>query len=135
MTNMIVYLIGTLLVVAGLAYAASRMGVSSVWILAGALVIIGIGLMGGIVKTRQKDPRSDPAQRNQTSWPTRFGKSRNLWSSTASAPLRVGGAADSRRAHDAVQRFRHARVARGVSRAARAEAIGGATDPGRPCHR
>src|SRR3954447_596432 len=56
MTNFIVYLIGTLLVVAGLAYAASRMGVSSVWILAGALVIIGIGLMGGIVKTRQKDP-------------------------------------------------------------------------------
>ena len=32
------------------------MGVSSVWIIAGALVIIGIGLMGGIVKTRQKDP-------------------------------------------------------------------------------
>ena len=56
MTNMIVFFIGTLLVVAGLAFAASRMGVSSVWILAGALVIIGIGLMGGIVKTRQKDP-------------------------------------------------------------------------------
>ncbi len=56
MTNLIVYLIGTLLVVAGLAYAASRMGVSSVWIVAGALVVIGFGLMGGIVKTRQKDP-------------------------------------------------------------------------------
>jgi len=56
MTNFIVYLIGTLFVVAGLAYGASRMGVSQVWILAGALVIIGIGLMGGIVKTRQKDP-------------------------------------------------------------------------------
>jgi len=56
MTNFIVYLIGTLLVVAGLAYAASRLGVSNVWIIAGALVIIGIGLMGGIVKTRQKDP-------------------------------------------------------------------------------
>ena len=58
MTNMIVYLIGTLLVVAGLAYAADRMGVSSGWILAGALVIIGIGLMAGITKTRQKDPAS-----------------------------------------------------------------------------
>jgi len=56
MTNFIVYLIGTLLVVAGLAYAASRVGISNVWIIAGALVIIGIGLMGGIVKTRQKDP-------------------------------------------------------------------------------
>ena len=56
MTNMVIYLIGTLLVVAGLAYGANRMGVSQVWIIAGALVIIGIGLMGGIVKTRQKDP-------------------------------------------------------------------------------
>ena len=56
MTNMVVYLIGTLLVVAGLAYAASRVGVAQPWIIAGALVIIGLGLMGGIVKTRQKDP-------------------------------------------------------------------------------
>ena len=56
MTNFIVYLIGTLLVVAGLAYGASRAGIGSVWIIAASLVIIGIGLMGGIVKTRQKDP-------------------------------------------------------------------------------
>jgi hypothetical protein len=56
MTNFVVYIVGTLFVVAGLAYAASRMGVSSTWILAGALIIIGFGLMGGIVKTRQKDP-------------------------------------------------------------------------------
>lgn len=55
MTNMVVYLIGTLLVVAGLAYAATRLGIATPWIVAGALVIIGIGLMGGIVKTRQKD--------------------------------------------------------------------------------
>jgi hypothetical protein len=58
MTNFIVYFIGTLLVVAGLAYGASRMGVSSTWIVAGALVVLGFGLMGGIVKTRQKDPAS-----------------------------------------------------------------------------
>ena len=58
MTNFVVYLIGTLLVVAGLAYGASRLGVSQVWIIAGALVIIGFGLMGGIVRTRQKDPAS-----------------------------------------------------------------------------
>jgi NADH:ubiquinone oxidoreductase subunit 6 (subunit J) len=58
MTNMIVYLIGTLFVVAGLAYGASRLGVSQVWIITGALVMIGLGLMAGIVKTRQKDPAS-----------------------------------------------------------------------------
>jgi hypothetical protein len=58
MTNMMIYLIGTLLVVAGLAYGASRFGINQAWIVAGALVIIGLGLMGGIVKTRQKDPAS-----------------------------------------------------------------------------
>ena len=58
MTNMIIYLLGTLLVVAGLAYGASRLVVSQVWIVAGALVIVGLGLMAGIVKTRQKDPAS-----------------------------------------------------------------------------
>ena len=56
MTNFLVYLIGTLLVVAGLAYGANRAGIGQVWIIAGALVIIGMGLMGGITKTRQKDP-------------------------------------------------------------------------------
>jgi len=56
MTNFVIYLIGTLLVVSGLAYGASRAGISSTWIVVGALVITGIGLMGGIVKTRQKDP-------------------------------------------------------------------------------
>jgi hypothetical protein len=56
MTNLVIYLLGTLLVVAGLAYAASRAGIGQAWIIAGALVIVGIGLMAGIVKTRQKDP-------------------------------------------------------------------------------
>ena len=56
MTNMAVYLIGTLLVVAGLAYGANHLGLGHVWIAVGALVIVGLGLMGGIVKTRQKDP-------------------------------------------------------------------------------
>lgn len=54
--NLVIYLIGTLLVVAGLAYGANHLGVSHVWITVGALVIIGLGLMAGIVKTRQKDP-------------------------------------------------------------------------------
>lgn len=56
MTNMVIYLIGTLLVVAGLAYGAHRLGINHVWIIAGSLVILGLGVMGGIVKTRQKDP-------------------------------------------------------------------------------
>lgn len=56
MTNFIVYIIGTLIVVGALAYGASLAGVSNTWIAIGALVIIGFGVMVGITKTRQKDP-------------------------------------------------------------------------------
>ena len=56
MTNFVVYLIGTLLIVGALAYGASLAGVNATWILIGALVIIGFGLMTGITRTRQKDP-------------------------------------------------------------------------------
>jgi hypothetical protein len=58
MTSFLVYLVGTLFVVGGMVYAATHLGISHFWIIAGALIILGFGLMGGIVKTRQKDPSS-----------------------------------------------------------------------------
>ena len=54
--NFAIYLIGALLVVCGLAYAASRLGVSSTWIFIGAIIIIGLAIMAGVSKTRHKDP-------------------------------------------------------------------------------
>ncbi len=56
MTNFLVYIIGTLLVVGALAYGASLVGISHTWIIVGAIALIGLGVMGGITKTRQKDP-------------------------------------------------------------------------------
>lgn len=56
MTNFVVYMIGMLLLVGALAYGATRLGVSNVWITVGALALLGIGVMGGIVKTRHRDP-------------------------------------------------------------------------------
>ena len=56
MTNFFVYMIGVLLVVGALAYGASVMGVSPVWIGVFALAVIGLGMMGAIVKTKQKEP-------------------------------------------------------------------------------
>ena len=54
--NFAIYIIGAILVVCGLAYGASRLGVSSTWIFVGAIIIIGLVIMGGVSKTRQKDP-------------------------------------------------------------------------------
>ena len=56
MTNFVVYMVGMVLLVGALAYGASLMGLSGNWIAVGAVAMIGIGLMGAIVKTRQKDP-------------------------------------------------------------------------------
>jgi hypothetical protein len=58
MTNFIVYMIGMLLVVTSLAYGASILGISRTWITIGAIALLGLGIMGGIVKTRQRDPAS-----------------------------------------------------------------------------
>jgi hypothetical protein len=56
MTNFLVYMIGVILVVAALAYGASLMGISSTWIAVFAVAFLGLGIMGAIVKTRQKEP-------------------------------------------------------------------------------
>jgi hypothetical protein len=56
MTNFFIYMIGVVLVVGALAYGASLLGLSSTWIAIIALAGIGLGVMGAIVKTRQKEP-------------------------------------------------------------------------------
>ena len=49
-------MIGVILVVGALAYGASLMGLSSTWIAVVAIAALGLGVMGAIVKTRQKEP-------------------------------------------------------------------------------
>jgi hypothetical protein len=56
MTNFFVYMVGVILVVAALAYGASLAGLGSSWIIVLALIVLGLGVMGAIVKTRQKEP-------------------------------------------------------------------------------
>jgi hypothetical protein len=56
MTNFFVYMIGVVLVVGALAYGASLLGLGTTWIAVIALAALGMGVMGAIVKTRQKEP-------------------------------------------------------------------------------
>jgi hypothetical protein len=56
MTNFFVYMIGVILVVGALAYGASLLGLSATWIAVVAIAGVGLGVMGAIVKTRQKEP-------------------------------------------------------------------------------
>jgi hypothetical protein len=54
--NFAIYMFGVLLVVGALAWGANQIGLSSTWIVIGALIILGLGVMGGVVKTRHRDP-------------------------------------------------------------------------------
>ncbi len=54
--NFGIYMVGVLLVVVGLAYGASRIGISNTWITIVCIIILGLGVMAAVSRTRQKDP-------------------------------------------------------------------------------
>jgi uncharacterized membrane protein AbrB (regulator of aidB expression) len=56
MSTFAIYLIGMLIVIGGLAYLATLLHVPTPWIIGGAVVLLGIGVLGGATKTRRKDP-------------------------------------------------------------------------------
>lgn len=55
MSNLVIYLIGTVFVAGGLAWAAYELGASPIWITIGVIIIIGLGIMAAVSKTRQKE--------------------------------------------------------------------------------
>lgn len=50
------YLLGFIIVIAGLAWGAMVAGVPQTYILIGAVVLFGIGLLSAVKRTRPKDP-------------------------------------------------------------------------------
>ncbi len=58
MSSFGIYLIGFVILIAGLAVAANLLGVPSMWIGVGVLVLIGIGVLTGVSRTKRPDPPS-----------------------------------------------------------------------------
>ena len=50
------YALGYIIVIAGVAYMAHLMHLPQHWIAAIVLVLVGIGIVTGVMNTRQKDP-------------------------------------------------------------------------------
>ena len=50
------YAIGFLIFIGGLAYGAHLLHVPQHWIVVGAIVLLGLGIVTGVTATRQKDP-------------------------------------------------------------------------------
>lgn len=53
-----IYIAGFVILIGGLVYVAHLMHMPMHWIMAGTLVMIGIGIMSAVRATRQKDPAS-----------------------------------------------------------------------------
>jgi uncharacterized membrane protein len=50
------YSMGFAILIGGLIYGAHLMHMPARWIVVGAVVLIGIGILSGVKATRQKDP-------------------------------------------------------------------------------
>jgi hypothetical protein len=50
------YSIGFAIMIGGLIFAGYLMHVPSHWIAAGAVILLGVGILSGVKATRQKDP-------------------------------------------------------------------------------
>ncbi|RYG14140.1 MAG: hypothetical protein EON92_03185 [Burkholderiales bacterium] len=59
MSSLGIYLVGIIVLIAGLAYGASLAGLSTQWIAVGAVVVLGIGIVTAVSRTRSKDPPAD----------------------------------------------------------------------------
>jgi hypothetical protein len=49
------YIVGFLIVIGGLIYGATLMHMPTHWIVVGAIVLVGFGILTGVKNTRQKD--------------------------------------------------------------------------------
>jgi hypothetical protein len=55
MSNFSIYLIGIVFIACGLGLAAHLLGTPPLWIIVGVIIIVGIGIMAGVMKTRLKE--------------------------------------------------------------------------------
>jgi cadmium resistance protein CadD (predicted permease) len=59
MSAFILYVGGFVLLLAGLIYAAYLVHIPQTWIVVGALVLIGLGIMSAVSRTKRRDPPSE----------------------------------------------------------------------------
>ena len=59
MSSLTIFIIGFVILVAGLAYGASMAGLAPQWIAVGCLVLLGLGIAMGVTRTRHRDPSHD----------------------------------------------------------------------------
>lgn len=56
MSSFVLYLLGMLVLIGGLAYVAWLLHAPAQWIGGGAVVLLGLGIVGAVRHTRRRDP-------------------------------------------------------------------------------
>jgi hypothetical protein len=60
MSAFTLYVFGFIVLLAGLIYGAYLIHVPQTWIIVGALVVIGLGVMSAVSHTKRRDPPAEP---------------------------------------------------------------------------
>ncbi len=55
------YFLGTLVVIAGVAWGLVEAGVPSTWVIIASVILLGIGILTGVSRTRSRDLPKDPS--------------------------------------------------------------------------
>ena len=58
MSSFSTYLVGFIVLIVGLAIAANLLGVPSMWIVVGVIVLLGIGIIMATSRTKPRDPQA-----------------------------------------------------------------------------
>lgn len=66
MSSFATYLIGFIILIVGLVYAAYLLNVPTPWIVTGAIVLIGLGVLMATSRTKSKDPPARPPSSGST---------------------------------------------------------------------
>ena len=56
LVSFLLYLVGFIVFIAGLAWLATTLGISQTYIMIGAVILLGIGIFSAASRTRAKDP-------------------------------------------------------------------------------
>lgn len=56
MSSFALYLIGMVVVIGGVVYVAVLMHAPTPWIVAGAVILLGLGIVGAVTRTKRRDP-------------------------------------------------------------------------------
>ncbi|MFN2316647.1 MAG: hypothetical protein ABR551_09970 [Gemmatimonadales bacterium] len=58
--SFMLYLGGFLIVIIGVGWGMIRAGISPPWVIIAGIILLGLGILSGVARTRSKDLPSDP---------------------------------------------------------------------------